>query len=75
MRRPGTPDDAATARATEKVFGSHYRRYVHLADFIRRGEAAGLSPDYVIEGQGMAKFRSEDPWVARVFYRVRGTEE
>jgi cyclopropane fatty-acyl-phospholipid synthase-like methyltransferase len=52
--------------ALEKHYGGHYRRYVDTAAFSQGLETAGLSIDYSMTGQGMAKFKEEDPFVSRV---------
>ena len=58
---------------TPKVFGSsHYRRYIDLDEFIGRCSAVGLRTRYSVVGQGMAKFREEDPWVIRVILEKAG---
>tara|TARA_R110002049_G_scaffold1609_1_gene12221 strand:+ start:597 stop:1250 length:654 start_codon:yes stop_codon:yes gene_type:complete len=52
----------------DKVFGSHYRRYVVVDDLIKTLENKfDFKVTYSIVGQGMAKFHSEDPFVARIF--------
>ena len=53
-------------RNKEKIFGSHFRRFLNGEAFLQRCSDRGLVPDYFIEGVGMATFRSEDPVVARV---------
>jgi tellurite methyltransferase len=55
----------------EKHYGGHYRRYVDTAAFSQGLEAAGLSIDYSMTGQGMAKFKEEDPFVSRVIASKR----
>lgn len=55
--------------STEKLFGEHYRRYVDHRALTGRLVEAGLMIDYEVEGRGMAKYRSEDPWIGRVAAR------
>ncbi|MDG2345730.1 MAG: class I SAM-dependent methyltransferase [Opitutae bacterium] len=50
----------------EKHYGGHYRRYIDTASFTRALESRGLLTRYSITGQGMAKFKDEDPFVSRV---------
>jgi SAM-dependent methyltransferase len=49
----------------ERVDG-HYRRFIDPDDFVRDLRARGFEVEYMVSGFGMAKFRSEDPHVARV---------
>jgi hypothetical protein len=51
----------------EKHFGGHYRRYVNTNEFEDDLEnIAGFGVVYSITGQGMAKFKEEDPIVCRI---------
>tara|TARA_B110000977_G_scaffold192130_1_gene265238 strand:- start:3066 stop:3719 length:654 start_codon:yes stop_codon:yes gene_type:complete len=50
----------------EKHYGGHYRRYVDTTAFIQNLKNAEFTVDYSITGQGMAKFKQEDPFVSRV---------
>ena len=53
--------------ALEKEHGKgHYRRYVDTAKLIELLKALGFTIKYEITGQGMAKYKSEDPFVSRV---------
>ena len=52
-----------------KVFGDHYRRFIDPNALRERVEKLGFRCDYQVEGQGLAKFRDEDPWVARMIFR------
>ncbi len=50
-----------------KHFGGHYRRYVDTERFERElAEVVGLKLMYSITGQGLARFKNEDPMVSRV---------
>lgn len=50
-----------------KQFRSHYRRFVKLDEFLDKVRSAGaLDCLYAEEGQGMARYGDEDPFVARV---------
>lgn len=49
----------------DKHFGNHYRRYVDTESFKERLINAGFEVNYEIIGQGMAKYKEEDPYVAR----------
>ncbi|TDR23232.1 class I SAM-dependent methyltransferase [Marinicella litoralis] len=53
----------------DKHFGNHYRRYVDTAVFKQRLDAAGFELEYEVIGQGMAKYKEEDPFVARFIAR------
>jgi len=54
----------------DKHFGGHFRRYVDTDQFSRALiEILGLSIEYTITGQGMARFKEEDPFVSRVIAR------
>ena len=50
----------------EKIHKGHFRRYVDTDQFLQRLESLGLSIDYRITGKGMAKYKTEDPFVSRV---------
>ena len=53
--------------ASPKRFDGHYRRFIDLDRFVKKAEKGGaMRCVYRIEGQGMAKFGSEDPFVGRV---------
>lgn len=57
---------------TNKAFGDHYRRYLHVDRFIRRASrSSAFECVYSVEGRGLAKFRDEDPFVGRVYLRRR----
>lgn len=49
---------------TESIVG-HYRRFIEPATLIRNAENEGFTVEYKVVGQGMAKFRDEDPEVIR----------
>lgn len=51
----------------EKHYGNHYRRYVDTERFVDalKGKYE-LDINYEIVGQGMAKYKEEDPFVARI---------
>lgn len=50
----------------DKHFGGHYRRYVDTDIFIQRLVDLGLKINYELLGQGMAKYKEEDPFVIRI---------
>ena len=57
---------------THKHFSAHYRRFINLDTFVRKVVAKGtMACIYTVEGQGMAKFNEEDPFVGRVHLRRR----
>lgn len=49
---------------SESISG-HYRRFIEPSILIKNAEDAGFSLVYKVVGQGMAKFREEDPEVVR----------
>lgn len=54
---------------TEKYFGNenHYRRYIDSGAFIDRLENNyNFEVEYNITGQGMARYKNEDPFVTRI---------
>jgi tellurite methyltransferase len=53
----------------EKLFGNHFRRYVDIEMFHTRLTNRGFEILYSLTGQGMAKYKEEDPFVARVIAR------
>ncbi len=56
--------------ATEKIFGDHYRRYVDTDNLLRELSGSyGFAIEYSLTGQGMAKYRDEDPFVSRIIAR------
>lgn len=50
----------------DKHFGGHYRRYVNTDVFTQRLHDLGFNINYQLIGQGMAKYKEEDPFVIRV---------
>lgn len=51
----------------EKEHGKgHYRRYIETKKLVELLESLDFSIKYEITGQGMAKFKSEDPFVSRI---------
>lgn len=49
-----------------KHYKGHFRRYVDTSIFKQRLSNLGFNMEYSITGQGMAKFKEEDPFVSRV---------
>ena len=55
-----------------KVFGNHYRRYVDTDRLILlMTDNLGFDIEYSITGQGMAKYKDEDPFVSRIIATKR----
>jgi len=55
-----------------KVYGtSHYRRYVVTADLLVFLDSIGFNVEYECTGIGMAKYKSEDPFVSRIIAKRR----
>ena len=53
--------------ALEKEHGKgHYRRYVETAKLVDLLQTLGFTIKYEITGQGMAKYKTEDPFVSRI---------
>ena len=51
----------------DKHYGGHFRRYIDTKSFEQAlVSIANLTPEYSITGQGMAKFKEEDPFVSRI---------
>jgi hypothetical protein len=50
----------------DKHFGGHYRRYVDTDVFKQRLQDLDFSINYQYIGQGMAKYKEEDPFVIRL---------
>ena len=51
----------------EKTFGGHYRRFVDTDELTKKATEDGkFKLLYQITGQGMARYKSEDPFVSRV---------
>lgn len=50
----------------EKTFGNHYRRFVDTDRFVTTMKALDFSLIYRITGQGMARYKNEDPFVSRL---------
>ena len=49
-----------------KHYKGHFRRYVDTSVFKKRLLKFGFNIEYSITGQGMAKFKEEDPFVCRI---------
>lgn len=59
-------------RNESKVHGDHFRRYVKVMDFCRRlTSTTGAKIQELSTGHGMAKYKNEDPHIARVFATKR----
>lgn len=57
---------------TDKIYGSHYRRYINSEAFkINLDKIHDFSISYDITGKGMAKYKSEDPFVTRIIATKR----
>ena len=54
-----------------KVTPKHYRRYIKLKEFIVSVVSAGFEILYSVEGLGMAKFRDDDAYVARLIIQKK----
>lgn len=53
----------------EKTFGGHYRRFVDTDAFIAaQTKQNGFTLEYALTGRGMAKYKSEDPYVSRLIF-------
>lgn len=53
----------------EKVHKGHFRRYVDTDIFKQRLLDLGFDIEYSITGMGMAKYKTEDPFVSRIIAR------
>jgi len=54
----------------KKTFGGHYRRFIDTDAFVSQlTDTLGFELDYRVTGQGMAKYKDEDPVVSRVIVR------
>ncbi len=52
---------------TPKVFGQHYRRFVDSDKLLSKlSDELSFTIDYSITGQGMARYKNEDPFVTRI---------
>lgn len=54
----------------QKVTSPHFRRFVDPDRFVGRLQAVGMSVIWRAEGHGMAKFRKDNAYVARVLARA-----
>lgn len=53
--------------ATNKVYGHHFRRYIDSKTFSEQMQTAyGFDIEYQITGQGLAKYKAEDPFITRI---------
>jgi SAM-dependent methyltransferase len=50
---------------TKKIYENHFRRFVIADDFLSKLTQYNFKVKYHIEGTGMAKYKDEDPVVAR----------
>jgi SAM-dependent methyltransferase len=56
----------------DKIYGKHYRRFIDSDSFIRNLEDNyNFIVEYSITGQGMAKYKSEDPFITRIIAKKR----
>lgn len=52
---------------TSKIHGHHFRRYIDSQKFSERMRIVyGFDIDYQITGQGLAKYKAEDPFITRI---------
>lgn len=55
-----------------KTFGGHYRRFVDTEAFVdAQTKTHGFKLEYAITGRGMAKYKSEDPYVSRLIFEKK----
>lgn len=58
---------ASEDAATTKVYGHHFRRYIDSQTFSEQMQTAyGFDIEYQITGQGLAKYKAEDPFITRI---------
>ena len=51
----------------KKIFGNHYRRYIDTDQLVLDlSDRYGFVIEYCLTGQGMAKYKDEDPFVSRI---------
>jgi hypothetical protein len=50
----------------EKEYGNHYRRFVDPKQLKSKLDKMGININYFIEGQGYAKYKNDDAYVARL---------
>jgi SAM-dependent methyltransferase len=50
----------------KKQFGNHFRRFIDLNHLIEKVENLKLKVEYLVEGQGYAKYKVDDAFVARM---------
>ena len=55
-------------RCGQKTTNKHYRRYIDTSKLLERARKHGFLVDYYIEGYGMAKYKVDDAYVARVVF-------
>jgi hypothetical protein len=56
----------------EKIYKDHYRRYVDTNQLvIMMEEELEFDVTYMTTGQGMAKYKNEDPFVSRIIAKRR----
>lgn len=54
---------------TDKYYGNtnHYRRYIDTTKFVKSlSENCGFEVNYSVTGQGMARYKEEDPFISRI---------
>lgn len=49
----------------KKIYGGHFRRFLDSRQYLLKLKQQGFDVSYFIEGKGMAKYKEEDPIVAR----------
>lgn len=50
----------------KKIYSNHKRNYVDVAQLVRDLKDNGFNIEYLTEGHGLAKFKTEDPHIVRV---------
>jgi len=52
------------------TFTDHYRRFIRIKDFKKRISSYGFKIDSILEGKNLAKYKNENPHVARIILSV-----
>ena len=55
----------------KKVFSDHSRYYVDTNSLIKDLESLGFAVFYRVDGVGMAKYKDDDAYVSRIFFRLQ----
>lgn len=56
-------------KSTKKIFNNHYRNYIDVSKLVAQLKENKFNIEFLIEGKGLSKMKSEDPHIIRLIAR------